>query len=239
MRILSIVLCLVVTVQAEEKSVEIATPRGVKLQAIVHVPQTPGGSAIVIAPGRGYHRDLPLIRFSAEECAKAGLFAVRFDWGYFTAKGAPDPHLKTELEDMDAALAYAHGIEGVTKVFLAGKSLGSIAVVLRAGAKPDDLAGVALLTLPVHAPGKPAQLFQTSEVAAKLKLDVLIICGDAEPASEVRAVYGLAATFERAPQVVIVPGDHGLGMPDKDEEKAKENCRLAAHALALWAKRRS
>jgi hypothetical protein len=66
---------------------------------------------------------------------------------------------------------------------------------------------------------------------------VLILCGDKDDLCAPAAVYGLAASCEVAPTVVIVPGDHSLKEGD-DKGKLEENVALAAHALAVWAKRR-
>jgi len=135
-------------------------------------------------------------------------------------------------------IAYAGGLEGIRRVIVAGKSLGSVAVLLRAERKPDDLAGVALLTLPIHWPGQAGKIVPEAEKVKKLKVPVLIVCGDNDDLCAPRALYGLAASCESAPTVVIVPGDHGLKEGD-DAEKEQENVALAAHAFTVWAKRRA
>ena len=48
-------------------SVEIETERGVKLAAHVHPARDPNGAAVVLAPGQGYHMDLPLITTKQQE----------------------------------------------------------------------------------------------------------------------------------------------------------------------------
>ncbi len=220
---------------AEE--VSIPTPRGVKLKGTVDAPTKPNGGAVVLAAGRGYHGGLPLLKACAERLAAEGFFVVRFEWAYFTAKKEPAPDLSTEIEDLEAAITCARKIEGVRKVIVAGKSLGSVAALLRAEKKSDDLSGIALLTLPVHQPGEPAKTLPEAEKVASLKLPVLILCGDHDELCNPSAIYALAATCEIPPTVVIVPGDHGLKEGD-DAAKEQENVALAAHALAVWAKRR-
>lgn len=230
-------LCLCPCLAAETRAVEIATPRGVKLKGTLDVPDKPNGGAVVLAAGRGYHGGLPLLKTCAERLSAEGFHVVRFEWAYFTAKKEPAADLSTEIEDLEAAIAYAKGIDGVKKVIVAGKSLGSIAALLRASAKSDDLAGVALLTLPVHAPGKPAEVFPEVRKAEGLLVPVLILCGDHDDLCSPPAVYGVAASCKAPTTVTIVPGDHSLKEGD-DEAKLQENVALAAHALAVWAKRR-
>jgi predicted alpha/beta-hydrolase family hydrolase len=236
-RVLLALLPLVPCIAAEPREVEIPTPRGVKLKATVDAPSKPNGCAVVLAAGKGYHGGLPLLAACAERLCAEGFLVVRFEWAYFTAKKEPAPDLSTEVEDLEAAITHAKGLEGEKKVIVAGKSLGSVAALLRAERKQDDLAGVALLTLPVHMRGQPARVLPEAERVAKLKLPVLILCGDRDDLCAPAALYGLAASCETAPTVVVVPGDHGLREGD-DAAREKENVALAAHALSVWAKRR-
>jgi predicted alpha/beta-hydrolase family hydrolase len=209
----------------------------VKLKGTVDAPERHNGGAVVLAAGKSYHGGLPLFKACAERLSSEGFVVVRFEWAYYTAKKEPAPDLSTEIEDLEAAIAYAKGLDGVRKVIVAGKSLGSVATLLRATAKSDDLAGAALLTLPVHMPAESGRIFPEAEKVAGLKLPVLILCGDRDDLCSVTALYGLAASCETAPTVVIVPGDHALREGD-DALKEQENVALAAHALVVWAKRR-
>jgi predicted alpha/beta-hydrolase family hydrolase len=220
---------------AEE--VSIPTPRGVQLKGTVDAPAKPNGCAVVLAAGKGYHGGLPLLTTCAERLAAEGFYVVRFEWAYFTAKKEPAPDLSTEIEDLEAAITYAKGLTGVKKVIVAGKSLGSLAAFLRASKKADDLVGVALLTFPIHKPGEPTKIFAEAEKLADLKLPVLVLCGDKDDLCSPGALYGLAASCPTPPTIVIVPGDHGLKEGD-DAAREQENVALAAHALAVWAKRR-
>jgi predicted alpha/beta-hydrolase family hydrolase len=222
---------------AGPREIAIPTPRGVELKGTLDTPAKPNGAAVVLAAGKGYHGGLPLLTACAERLAAEGFLVVRFEWAYFTAKKEPAPDLSTELEDLEAAITCARKLEGVRKVIVAGKSLGSIATLLRAARKSDDLAGIALLTWVVHPPGEPAKIYAEAEKLAALKLPVLVVNGDRDDKCEPQALYGLAASCETPPTVVIVPGDHGFKEGD-DAAREQENVALAAHALAVWAKRR-
>ncbi len=224
---------------AGTEEVGIPTPRGVELVGVLHRPAAFNGVAVVIGSGRGYHKDLPLLVRTAEELQKKGFIALRFDWAYFTAKGKHAPDLSTELEDLEAAMSYARGLDGVKKLYLAGKSLGSVAAAMRANKKTDDIDGLILLTFPIHSPGKPdGEVFDETKKIAKYPKPVMLVIGDADPYSELAALYRYAAGFEHgAPRLVIVPGDHGLQGPEKNEDRTAENCDLAARGVALWASR--
>jgi predicted alpha/beta-hydrolase family hydrolase len=218
--------------------IAIPTARGVNLAANIHRPAVSNGAVVVLAPGQGYHRDLPLMKRSAELFAEAGFTAVRFDWAYFTAKGQPADDLATEVADTDAAVAFAKKLAGVKHVFLAGKSLGSIVAAKWAVAHPKDLAGLALLTLPIHDPADPAMAAARAAPARAVPYEALVVCGDADPLAPRKELYAFCAAMERTPQLVVVPGDHGFNGPKKDEAEKLENVELAARALVVWAKRR-
>lgn len=212
------------------QDIDVPTPRGAALKASVHVPKQPNGTAIVFAPGQGYHKELPLIKTGAETLAAGGFVVVRFDWAYFTAKQRPSPGFVQELEDLEAVLKYARERKDVRRVILAGKSLGSLIAAMRAAKKSDDLAGVALLTFPIH-----PQLPQHKSLLA-IQAPTLVVCGNADRLCNPKQLYALAAQAKQQVDVVIIAGDHGF--KEKQEGRTDENLALAMHALLDWAKRR-
>jgi predicted alpha/beta-hydrolase family hydrolase len=220
------------------EEVKVATPRGATLEATLHRPAKGNGAAVVLAPGQGYHRGLPLMTESARALARAGFVALRFDWAYFTAKGKRSDDLAPEGEDLDAAVTHVRKVEGVTKVILAGKSLGSLVALARAAAAKDAYAGLALLTFPIHEPGSPARLGEGVEALTSLATPTLVVTGDRDPLCWLTRLYVLAGEARTAPSVVVVPGDHGLAGPGRVEAETAENVDLAARALVLWARRR-
>jgi predicted alpha/beta-hydrolase family hydrolase len=217
--------------------VPIPTARGVALQGTLHLPAAPNDVAVVLGSGQGYSREKLLLRRSAEALAEAGFTAVRFDWAYWTAKGEPSEGLAAEVADYDAAAAFARKQPGVKRLLVAGKSLGSLVAERWATAHAADVAGVALLTLPVNEPDKPDVPMDDENAVAKLPFEALIVCGDRDPLADRRALYRLAASLPKAPQVVVVPGDHGFQGPSKDPAETAENVELAVRALVLWARR--
>jgi len=218
---------------AGPSEVDIATARGVALKAVVHRPAAANGAAIVLAPGQGYDKEKPLLKRGAEALAEAGFVAIRFDWAYWTAKGEPSSGYATEIADADAVVAFARKQTGVTKVLLAGKSLGSMVALAWSNAHEGSLAGLALLTFPNTKESNPS-----ADDLAKCGMAPLMVSGDADPLLDRTALYATAATMQRAPLVVIVPGDHGFGNGTKGSPEAAENVDLAVRNLVVWAKRR-
>lgn len=213
--------------------VDIPTDRGVALKAVVHRPAKPNGAAVVLAPGQGYHKELPLMKRGAEALAEAGFTAVRFDWAYWTAKGQPSDGYATEIADAEAAISFAKKQDGVSKLLLAGKSLGSVVALAWSNAHAGALNGLALLTFPNTAESNP-----NAADLAKCDLAPLMVSGDADPLLDRPALYALAAKMQHSPLIVIVPGDHGYGDGVKGSADAAENVDLAVRNLVVWAKRR-
>lgn len=219
--------------EAGVSDVDIPLARGGALKATVHRPAKGNGAAVVLAPGGGYHKELPILKRSAEALAEAGFVAVRFDWAYFTAKGEPADDLKPEIADVDAAVAFAKKIDGVSKVLLAGKSLGSMVTLAWSLQHEDAVSGLALLTFPTT----PDANLAAADLA-KSDLGPLVVCGDHDPLVDLTTLYAVAAKAQHPPQIVIVPGDHGFTNGDKTSPETAENIELAVRNLVVWAKRR-
>lgn len=224
--------------EAGPAEAEIPTARGVALKATVHRPSSPNGAAVVLAPGQGYHRELPLLKRGAEALAESGFTAIRFDWAYFTAKGEPSEELKNEVADLDAAVAFAKKQAGVTKVLVAGKSLGSVAVIRWGTQHKDDAAGFALLTPPMSDPDDPSSIDARVGGFEKLGDASLLVVGDNDPLCDLQILYRALQMAGSRQRVVIVPGDHGFVEGAKDSPQTLENVDLAVRNLVVWAKRR-
>lgn len=188
------------------------------LTTTVTRPQKANGAAVVLAPGQGYHRGLPLLKGAADALAAAGFLAVTFDWRYFTADTKPSEDRSAERADLDEAIALARG----QKLILAGKSMGAGLALDRAmGA---DLAGLALLTLPVRDVGHAVARLDY------VRAPVLIVNGDTDPLCELATLHTLAARCMKPPRVVVVPGDHSF-----EGETTTQNVTLAIQSLVTWA----
>ena len=218
--------------------VKIPTPRGVSLEATVHRPAAGNGAAVVLAPGQRYHRGLQLMTKSAQALADAGFVAVRFDWAYFTAKGEASGDLATEVADLDAAVAFTKKQEGVTRVLVAGKSLGSAATVRWGAANKDAAAGFALLTPPMNNDDDPSAIDDRMTGFEKLGDTALLVVGDHDPLCDLAVLYRALNTTGSRQRVVIVPGDHAFVEGAKESAETAENVDLVARNLVVWAKRR-
>jgi predicted alpha/beta-hydrolase family hydrolase len=218
--------------------VEIGTARGVKIRAALHRPAKGNGAAVVIAPGKGFPAKTPLLATCAERLAEAGFAVVHFDYAYYAVKdGKPAADLAPEMADMEAAIEYAKKLDGVSKVILSGKSLGSVIALDWANRHPNDLAGLALLTYVVNLQDKPDEMAEQAKELFDCPYPALVINGLEDGYSTPRVLYEVASKCKKPPHVVVVPGDHGMAPKSKDAAETAENCELAARAFVVWAKR--
>jgi predicted alpha/beta-hydrolase family hydrolase len=162
----------------------IPTPRGATLHALLDLPQRPNGTAVVLAPGQAYPKELPILRRPAEVLAEWGVMALRFDWAYFTAGKSPSDGLRDEIEDLRSAVEYVRKAPGVKKVVVAGKSLGGHAA-LRLALLDPSLAGAALLTFSMHDPGEPDKPRPGVDLVTRCWIPLLVVNGDADPLADV------------------------------------------------------
>ncbi len=186
-------------------------------------PWKPNGTVVVLAPGQGYHRELPLLKQGAQALVKAGFHAVRFDWRYHTAGGKPSAGLKEERLDLKAAVLFARSIEGVERIILAGKSMGA-GLALDFVCEDRRFAALALLTLPIRPPASTV-----ADKLARIKPPVLIINASTDPLCDLKTLFQVAQAPKHAPQIVIVPGNHALAGSD-------ESVDVAVQSLVVWAK---
>jgi predicted alpha/beta-hydrolase family hydrolase len=206
------------------------------LEATLHRPAKPNGCAVVVAPGQSGGRERPLPKRTAEALAAAGFTVLRLDWRFFSAKGAPSEDFSAEAADLDAAIGHARSLPGVKKILVAGKSLGTLATAARLAAKPDDVAGLLMLT-PALVQDDAGTPFVGIERLFQTRIPTLMVAGDHDPLCPLSVLYRLAEKATVAPRIVVVPGDHGLSKARGDDSETDDNVALAVSAIVLWARR--
>jgi predicted alpha/beta-hydrolase family hydrolase len=217
------------------EEVKIPRPAGTPLAATLHHARQWGKTAVVMSPGQGGGRERPIVKRTAEMLAASGFVVVRFDWSFFTAGGkTPSEDFAAEVADLDAAVAYARAISGVTRVLLAGKSLGVIAIGERLAKHPDDAAGLLLLTPPLRLGDEP---WKGAANLLRSKVPTMLLVGDHDDLCPLPVLFEHASKCDIPPRVVVVPGDHGLAKSKDDPKETDANTALAAAATSLWALR--
>lgn len=233
------------SVNAANEELKLKTPRGAEIELSVTLPSnlTKKAPAIVIAPGQGYHKDLPLTQGLAEKASENGFIVYRFNWNYFSSqpKGTPSEDLSKEVEDLQAVVDYAKSDKRVdlNKLVIAGKSLGTI-VSYQVFVKSNLYAGLIFMTpictdwetkKPVAEAYYPALARQTRPI--------VIALGNEDALCSVPMLYDFLKATKGNVSVNIFGGGHGLtfeqaGDPANAEKDAR-NLAAALTAIINWA----
>ena len=171
----------------------------------VHRPNRASGDALLLTHGAGGNCNAPLIVALSETLAESGYTVLRIDLPYRQRRpyGPPGPadarHDRAGLNNALTALKQV--VPG--RLFIGGQSYGGRQCsILCAGQEEqasEPIAGLLLLSYPLHPPGKPEQL-RTGHFSS-LQTPTLFIEGT-------RDAFGSIAEIERA--IRQIPGKHKL-----------------------------
>lgn len=253
MRLLEIILATVLTAlltdHAQAEDLTVINPDGLHLSAKVDFPSGAGPfPAIVLAPGQGYHMNLPALEGATRSLTEQGIAVFRFNWAYFTAqpKGQPSADLSKELKDLQAVLSIArkHPKVQAQNLSVGGKSLGSM-VAWQAFAADLSLRSALLLT-PVCSSVPKGETVARSEMQENYpafgsqRRPTLSISGDKDPLCAPNILYRTAAASTGAARVAIVGGDHSyenraLPPPAADATRTRNIAAVATLAASFVA----
>ncbi|MDZ4122391.1 MAG: alpha/beta family hydrolase [Candidatus Cloacimonadaceae bacterium] len=189
---------------------------------------------LIICPGRGYHKDLPLIRDLASRAGEEGFAVVRFNWSFFSAKTQPSADGAMELADIDAALQQAKMIPGVdtTRIYIAGKSMGSV-FGYHAFHKNPELFGCLLLTPLIPESGMGKAYYPGLDAEER---KVVFILGDKDVHNcSLPNLYEYLAETGKSIPVVVLAGAHSFEdtAPGSDAQN-QANTKMAVETSVYW-----
>ena len=174
-------------------------------------PVTP--PAVLLTPGASATRDHPSLVIIDGELEAAGVAVQRID----LPSSRPGPKVLQTITDGAAALAARAGV-APAQVVLGGRSFGGrMCSVAAAGGTPA--LGLALLSYPLHPPGRPQQL--RTEHFPQLAIPCLFVSGT-------RDAFGTPEELEAATAAIPGPvthvwidgGDHGMRRHNRDVARA-------------------
>jgi predicted alpha/beta-hydrolase family hydrolase len=147
----------------------------------LHHPQEPSGDAIALTHGAGSNCQAPLLIAVAEEFAKAGFTALRFDLAFRQARAGGPPRPGDAALDREGIREAAATLRRIAKgrVFLGGHSYGGRQSTMLAAADPGVAEGLLLLSYPLHPPRRTAEM-RTAHFP-KLSTPALFVHGSRDP----------------------------------------------------------
>lgn len=175
---------------------------------------------IIIAPGNGYHKDLPLIKILADKAEKNNIAAVRFNWQFYSNKSKPSEKYAVEVNDVIDIIRKmkVHPQIDSQRVYIIGKSLGSV-LAYRAALRDKNLKGIVLLTpIMPDTTGSYNEFYYPGIL--KEQRPVLFALGDNDADNCIlKTLYKCASLMETTPDILVTQGDHGFNIEEYQEGK--------------------
>ena len=216
-----------------------------KVRGSLHFPDASNGNALVLTHGAGSNARAPLLMALAETFAAAGFTVLRCDLPYRQTRswGPPGPGdaardragLKNAVEALrklaadvpslthsqqQPAQSLAHEWKAI---YLGGHSYGGRQSSMLSAEEPDLVAGLLLLSYPLHPPRKPEQ--QRTQHLPNLRTPALFVHGTRDPFGSVAELEAALKMIPAKTRLVAVEGaGHDLGFKGKArrEELPKE-----------------
>ena len=155
-----------------EKHIKLTNDWGEQLAATLHASSPPTAAGVVLGHCFTCSRHTSILRQICKDLDAAGLSALRFDFsgnGQSEGRFSESTYTK-QIAEMQTAMACLQN-QGITRIGLAGHSLGAAVAVLTAGQTPEvkavcALAGRLTGTIPTHFLNRQQreELDQTGEV---------------------------------------------------------------------------
>lgn len=209
----------------------------------LHTPESPNNQALVLTHGAGSNAQAPLLIALAEVFSAAGFTVLRIDLPYRQVRsyGPPGPgDAARDRAGLRNAIAAAEKILGTPflassarsgdfpspKIFLGGHSYGGrqssmLCAELSQGPSQEDrslVAGLLLLSYPLHPPRKPDQ--QRTAHLPDLRTPTLFVSGTRDPFGSIAELEQALKMIPARTKLIAIEGaGHDLGFKGKAKQE--------------------
>ena len=189
------------------------------VQGFLHRPATPSGDGLVLTHGAGGNANMALLVALAETFADAGFFVARCNLPFRQRRphGPPSPaSAASDREGLRNAVATLRRF-ATGRIFLGGQSYGGRQASILCADDPTLVAGLILLSYPLHPPGKPDQL----RIAhlPKLQVPTLFVEGTSDPFATIPEIQLAMKLIPAKHELLEVEGaGHDLGFKAKSQK---------------------
>jgi predicted alpha/beta-hydrolase family hydrolase len=195
------------------------------VRGLLHRPANPNGSGLVLAHGAGSNCQAPLLIALAETFSGAGFFVLRVDLPYRQDRpyGPPGPGgAKRDRAGLKNAIAAIKNL-ATGRLFLGGHSYGGRQSSMVCAEIPEDasqeVAGLLLLSYPLHPPRKPDQL--RTQHFFHLHTPALFVQGTRDPFGSIAEIEQALKLIPAKTRLLPVEGaGHDLGFKGKTGREA-------------------
>jgi len=209
------------------------------IRGFLHTPDTPTGEVLILTHGAGGNAQAPLLRALADAFSNAGITVLRCNLPYRQLRpfGPPGPGdaardragLKNAIAAMKQGAAIKQGAPLLAsvarsgdfpepghkgRIFLGGHSYGGRQSSMLCAEEPDLVAGLLLLSYPLHPPRKPEQ--QRTEHLPGLHTPTLFVQGTRDPFASIPELQQALKMIPAKTKLLPVEGaGHDLGFKGK------------------------
>lgn len=130
------------------------------VRGFLHEPAQPNGDGLVLTHGAGANCQSKLLTALADAFAEAGYLVLRCDLPFRQSRPHGPPFPAMAARDREGLRRAVEMLRSKTagRIFLGGHSYGGRQGSMLAAEQPQLVAGLLLLSYPLHPPRKPAQL---------------------------------------------------------------------------------
>jgi uncharacterized protein len=210
----------------------------------LHAPENPNSNGLVLTHGAGGNAQAPLLRALADAFANEGFTVLRCNLPYRQTRplGPPGPgdaaRDRAGLKNAIAAIKTTLGAPLLPNVggsgdfspdkheearlFLGGHSYGGRQSSMLCAEEPDLVAGLLLLSYPLHPPRRPEQ--QRTEHLPDLRTATVFVQGTRDPFGSIEEVERAIKMIPAKTKLLTVEGaGHDLGFKGKANQRELPN----------------
>ena len=203
----------------------------------LHRPAAPLCDALVLTHGAGANCQVPHLIELAEAFASAGFVVLRCDLPFRQQSPHGPPPFGSSERDREGL---RNAVELVRKlvpgrVFLGGHSYGGRQATLLAASNPDLVAGLLLLSYPLHPPRKPSQL--RTQHFPDLRTPALFVHGVRDPFGSINEMQEALKLIPARTKLLEIDGaGHDLKSPAKRKQEGEQPLapRVVSKFLAFF-----
>jgi uncharacterized protein len=205
------------------------------VRGFLHAPAHANGDALILTHGAGSDCTAPLLVAVSEAFAEKGYTVLRCDLPFRQDRRTGPPFPGNAERDRaglrNAVARLRKQIAG--SIFLGGHSYGGRQATMLCAAEPDLVAGLLLLSYPLHPPRKPEQ-FRTQHLP-HLRTPSLFVHGTRDPFGSIEEMTNALQLVPAKTELMKVEGaGHDLGFKGKHQVQ-----ELPAKIAASFQRHRS
>ena len=194
------------------------------IRGFLHTPDTPTAEVLILTHGAGGNAQAPLLRALADAFSNAGITVLRCNLPYRQLRpfGPPGPGdaardragLKNAVAAMASTMNAGGNASAPSRIYLAGHSYGGRQSSMLCAEEPDLVAGLLLLSYPLHPPRKPEQ--QRTQHLPDLHTRTLFVQGTRDPFASIPELQQALKMIPAKTKLLLVEGaGHDLGFKGK------------------------